>query len=45
VELEREISRSLNSQAQINLEKKVGHDERRKLWRQMSEQAGEILDL
>ncbi|EXL92342.1 hypothetical protein FOIG_14550 [Fusarium odoratissimum NRRL 54006] len=45
MELEREISRSLNSQAQINLEKKVGHDERRKLWRQMSEQAGEILDL
>jgi hypothetical protein len=45
VELEREISRSLKSQAQIDREKNLGHDQRRKLWRQMSGQAGEILDL
>ncbi|KAG5809417.1 hypothetical protein H9Q74_006288 [Fusarium xylarioides] len=45
IELEREISRSLNSEDEIDPEKKVGHDEQRKLWRQMSGQAGEILDL
>ncbi|KAF5712253.1 thioredoxin reductase [Fusarium globosum] len=45
MELEREISRSLNSETKIDVEKKLGHDERRKLWKQMSGQSGEILDL
>ncbi|KAG4256042.1 hypothetical protein FPRO06_07252 [Fusarium proliferatum] len=45
MELEREISRSLNSETKIDVEKKLGHDERRTLWKQMSGQSGEILDL
>ncbi|KAF5532061.1 thioredoxin reductase [Fusarium napiforme] len=45
MELEREISRSLNSQAQVDPGKQVGHDEWKKLWRQMSGQAGDVLDL
>ncbi|KAF5712839.1 thioredoxin reductase [Fusarium mundagurra] len=45
MELEREISRSLKSQAQIDLEKKLGHDERTELWTQMGGQAGDIPDL
>ncbi|KAF5539348.1 thioredoxin reductase [Fusarium phyllophilum] len=45
MELEREISRSLNSQGEIKLKKNGGHDEQRKFWTQMSGQAGEILDL
>ncbi|KAF5249526.1 hypothetical protein FANTH_5219 [Fusarium anthophilum] len=44
MELEREISRSLNSETRIDLGRKDGHDERRKLWRQKSGQAGDIVD-
>ncbi|KAJ4269833.1 hypothetical protein NW762_001502 [Fusarium torreyae] len=45
MELEREISRSLNSRGQINLEKNVGDDERRTLGRETNERADEIVDL